>query len=239
MKKQLSVPIIGRMHSAYVEKFGIPRQPNLVNSMSYIEMLAPYDDVNAFVGLTEFSHIWLLWQFHQNKRDSQSDNFQPLIRPPRLGGNQKIGVFASRSMYRPAAIGLSVVQFVELRREQQQTRVYVKGADLLDGTPIIDIKPYLNYADCVVQAISGYAQQQPPSLPVSWSVAAQQQRQQLLQQIDPTLLMELEAVLAQNPKPAYQQDANKIYGLRYAALNVKFKIEAQQVLIVALECSGK
>lgn len=237
MNKQLSVPIIGVMHSAFKQKFGIPRQPNLVNTVSYIVMQAPYDDLNAFNGLQQFSHIWLLWQFHQNKRSSQQDNFQALIRPPRLGGNRKIGIFASRSMYRPAPIGLSVVSFIEVRREQNQTRVYVRGADLLDGTPIIDIKPYINYADALPEAESGYAQVEPPLLSVQWSMQAEAQKQQLLhrQLIDSELLAEIEAVLAQNPKPAYQHDAKKIYGLQYANFNLKFAISDQQLSIQAIE----
>ena len=237
MNKQLTVPIIGVMHSAFKQKFGIPRQPNLVNTVSYIVMQAPYDNLHAFTGIEQFSHIWLLWQFHENKRSNQQDNFQALIRPPRLGGNQKIGVFASRSMYRPADIGLSVVSLIAVRREQNQTRVYVRGADLLDGTPIIDIKPYLNYADALPDAQSGFAQVQPPVLDVQWSMTAQEQKQSLLRQdkIDQQTLTEIEAVLAQNPKPAYQQDAEKIYGLQFATFNLKFIIAEQQLLIHAIE----
>ncbi|KAA8735104.1 tRNA (N6-threonylcarbamoyladenosine(37)-N6)-methyltransferase TrmO [Acinetobacter qingfengensis] len=237
MNKELNVPIIGVMHSPFKEKFGIPRQPNLVNSISYIEMFAPYDDLNAFVGLEQFSHIWLIWQFHENKRTNQKDNFQPLIRPPRLGGNKKMGVFASRSMYRPSTMGLSVVKFLSVQRENKYTRVYVSGADLLHGTPIIDIKPYLAYVEAIPEAISGYAQHQPEILMVSWSDSAQSELTKLLQEhaINAETLQTLEAILAQNPKPAYQQKEEKVYGLSYANFNIKFHIAMDKVIILSLQ----
>lgn len=240
MNSDISIPIIGYMQSPFIEKFGIPRQPNLVNSVSYIVMNTPYDDLDGFKGLEQFSHLWLLWQFHDNKRKNNSNDFQPLIRPPRLGGNQKIGVFASRSMYRPASIGLSVVQFLCVKRESNQTRVYVQGADLLNGTPIIDIKPYLAYADAIPEAMSGYAQQAPEMLQIIWQQQAQQDRQLLLSQhkVEQQLLTHLEQILALNPKPAYQQDQNKVYGLRYANLNVKFQISNDNVNILSLHYVG-
>ncbi|WP_151721754.1 tRNA (N6-threonylcarbamoyladenosine(37)-N6)-methyltransferase TrmO, partial [Acinetobacter ursingii] len=110
----VNLPIIGSMHSPYREKFGIPRQPNLVQVESYIEMYEPYNDPLAFEGIEEFSHLWLIWQFHDNKHQQEFEKFRPQVRPPRLGGNKKIGVFATRSMYRPAPIGLSVVQFTSI-----------------------------------------------------------------------------------------------------------------------------
>ncbi|TXJ06710.1 MAG: tRNA (N6-threonylcarbamoyladenosine(37)-N6)-methyltransferase TrmO [Acinetobacter sp.] len=236
MNDDIVVPVIGVMRSAYRGKFGIPRQPNLVSSMAYVVMQAPYDDLNAFVGLEQFSHIWLLWQFHENKRRNFSEDFQPLIRPPRLGGNQKIGVFASRSMYRPAPIGLSVVQFVEIKRVGQETRVYVKGADLLDGTPILDIKPYLAYVDAIFDAKSGYAQIAPERYAVCWSQEAEQHRDKLLIKnvISLSVLEEIEQVLALNPKPAYQQNQDKVYGLHYADVNVRFKVLQQTIEIVGI-----
>ena len=236
MNNQIILPIIGYMHSHYVEKFGIPRQPNLVNSISYIVMQAPYDDILAFTGIAQFSHLWLLWQFHDNKRINRDKQFQPLIRPPRLGGNQKVGVFASRSMYRPAPIGLSVVEFVEVKRVDKEIRVYIKGADLLNGTPIIDIKPYLAYADALPDAKSGYAQQSPQHLQVFWSSQAIDQKQALIEQqsVTPDIIDDLEKILAQNPTPAYQQDESRIYGLSYAHLNVKFQISTDKVMICEL-----
>ncbi len=159
------MPIIGHMHSPYREKFGIPRQPNLVQVESYIEMAEPYNDILAFEGIEDFSHLWLLWQFHENKNQdnalNQMSKFRPQVRPPRLGGNQKIGVFATRSMYRPSPIGLSVVRFLRVEKQGKAVRVYVMGSDLLHGTPIFDIKPYIQYSDAIENSISGYAQQEP------------------------------------------------------------------------------
>lgn len=240
MNDQISIPIIGYMCSPFVEKFGIPRQSNLVNTKSYIKLIAPYDDINAFQGIEQFSHLWLLWQFHANdvkKNDNAANKaktFQPMIRPPRLGGNQKIGVFASRSMYRPSQIGLSVVQFLEVKKVENELRLYVQGADILSGTPIVDIKPYLAYADAIPDAMSGYAPDAPQILEVIWSDDALLQKQKLLNEKVCTeqILQELEQVLAQNPKPAYQKDPERVYGLSFANLNVKFQISEQSVKIV-------
>lgn len=240
MNDQISMPIIGYMCSPFVEKFGIPRQSNLVNTTSYIKLIAPYDDINAFQGIEQFSHLWLLWQFHANDV-KKSDNvvnkagiFQPMIRPPRLGGNQKIGVFASRSMYRPSQIGLSVVQLLEIKKVKNELRLYIQGADILDGTPIVDIKPYLAYADAIPDALSGYAPDAPQILQVVWSEEASIQKQKLLNENICTeqIFQELEQVLAQNPKPAYHDDTQRVYGLSFANLNVKFQISEQSVKIV-------
>ncbi len=168
MMTELTLPIIGYMHSSYKEKFGIPRQPNLVQVESYIEMSAPYNDVLAFEGIEAFSHLWLVWQFHDNKNPEKTQ-FRPQVRPPRLGGNKKIGVFATRSMYRPSPIGLSVVRLKCVKKEGKSVRVYVTGSDLLDGTPIVDIKPYIHYSDAVIDAESGYAQDEPKRKSVIWS----------------------------------------------------------------------
>lgn len=233
MTHEIILPIIGYMKSSYREKFGIPRQPNLVNSISYIVIQPPYDDIKAFEGIEQFSHIWLLWQFHDNKRKNNAKDFQPLIRPPRLGGNHKIGVFASRSMYRPSPIGLSVVKYVEVKRIGQELRLYVQGADLLNGTPIVDIKPYLAYSDSIADAQSGYAQQAPKALNIQWSDVAQQQKQQLhaMHLLNDQLQYELEAVLALDPTPAYQQDESRVYGLSFADLNIRFQV-AQNVVVI-------
>ncbi|WP_299152457.1 tRNA (N6-threonylcarbamoyladenosine(37)-N6)-methyltransferase TrmO, partial [uncultured Acinetobacter sp.] len=172
----LKMPIIGYMRSPYKEKFGIPRQPNLVQVESYIEMTGPYNDLLAFEGIDAFSHLWLVWQFHANK-NQQHNQFRPQVRPPRLGGNKKIGVFATRSMYRPAALGLSVVKLKDVQKVGKDVRVYVTGSDLLDGTPIIDIKPYIQYSDALVDAQSGYAQEEPARKIVIWSDKAEQPKQ--------------------------------------------------------------
>ncbi|WP_160241170.1 tRNA (N6-threonylcarbamoyladenosine(37)-N6)-methyltransferase TrmO [Acinetobacter indicus] len=228
----LTLPIIGIMKSPYKEKFGIPRQPNLVQVESYIDMLEPYNDLLAFEGIEAFSHLWLLWQFHDNKNQQQT-KFRAQVRPPRLGGNQKIGVFATRSMYRPAPIGLSVVKLKEVRKVGKSIRVYVNGSDLLDGTPIVDIKPYIQYSDSVIDAQSGYAQDEPSRKPVIWSKDAEQQKKLLLEKgkISAQLLEELEAVLSLDPRPAYQDDENRVYGMKFADLDVKFKVTLADIVV--------
>lgn len=233
---ELTIPVIGIMKSPYKEKFGIPRQPNLVEVGSYIEMQAPYNDLLAFEGIEEFSHLWLLWQFHDNKNQENS-KFRPQVRPPRLGGNQKIGVFATRSMYRPSSIGLSVVKLKEVKKVGKTVRVYVTGSDLLDGTPIVDIKPYIHYSDAVTEAQSGYAQEEPQRKTVIWSDEAEQQKQQLLEngKISVQTIQELEQVLSLDPRPAYQEDPERIYGIRFADFNIKFIVNETSVLIVEIE----
>ena len=234
---ELTLPIIGYMHSPYKEKFGIPRQPNLVQVESYIEMTGPYNDLLAFEGIEEFSHLWLVWQFHDNK-NQLSQQFRPQVRPPRLGGNKKIGVFATRSMYRPAPIGLSVVKLNRVKKVGKNVRVYVTGSDLLDGTPIIDIKPYIQYSDAVIDAQSGYAQDEPSRKSVMWSEDTEQQKKLLLEKgkISAQLLEELEAVLSLDPRPAYQDDENRVYGMRFADFNIKFSVNETSVMIVEIEC---
>ena len=233
---EISLPIIGYMHSPYQEKFGIPRQPNLVQVESYIEMSEPYNDLLAFDGIEEFSHLWLVWQFHDNKNQQLNKGFRPQVRPPRLGGNQKIGVFATRSMYRPSPLGLSVVQLKKVEKVGSSVRVYVMGSDLLDQTPIVDIKPYIQYSDSVPEARSGYAQYEPVRKMVIWSRQAQQKQENLLQSAQLTLqeIDELQQVLSLDPRPAYQNDEQRIYGIKFANLDVKFTVNTLQVEIVDL-----
>jgi len=224
------------MKSPYKEKFGIPRQPNLVEVESYIEMQGPYNDLLAFEGIEEFSHLWLLWQFHDNKNQENS-KFRPQVRPPRLGGNQKIGVFATRSMYRPSPIGLSVVKLKEVKKVGKTVRVYVTGSDLLDGTPIVDIKPYIHYSDAVMEAQSGYAQEEPVRKYVVWSEQAELEREQLVQTkgLSEQVIRELAEVLSLDPRPAYQEDPERIYGMHFADFNIKFIVNETSVLIVEIE----
>lgn len=231
----LNLPIIGYMHSPYQEKFGIPRQPNLVQVESYIEMTGEYNTLLAFEGIEAFSHLWLVWQFHDNK-NQDIQKFRPQVRPPRLGGNAKIGVFATRSMYRPAPIGLSVVQLKKVEKVGQSVRVYVQGSDLLNGTPIVDIKPYIQYSDAVVDAQSGYAQDEPRRKVVLWLQVAEQQKIHLLhtKKIDVQQLQELEQVLALDPRPAYQEDAMRVYKMRFANVDVAFTVKAEAVHICEL-----
>ena len=186
-------PIIGYHHAPLSQKFGAPRQPNLVALTSVIEMIAPYNTPAAFIGLADFSHIWISWQFHHNylnkekqirkdeppNNDSQlnkaNSSFRAQVRPPRLGGNQKIGVFASRSMYRPSALGLSVVKLEAIEIVEGRVLLIISGADMIDGTPIIDIKPYVAYSDAVPDAKSGFAPSAPALLTVTITEPAYEQ----------------------------------------------------------------
>lgn len=230
MNNFINLPIIAYIHSPYREKFGIPRQPNLVQVQSRIKMQAPYNNLSAFDGITHFSHLWLIWQFHENKNQP---HFRPQVRPPRLGGNQKIGVFASRSMYRPAPIGLSVVKFLAIEQDSHgDVWLTIEGADLVDGTPILDIKPYLHYADSLPDAESGYAHQQPPIKPVYWQDPNLKASLIHTQHVLERHLNELEQILALDPRPAYQHDDKRIYAMKFANMDVKFKIDADAVYIV-------
>lgn len=235
------MPIIGYMHSPYQEKFGIPRQPNLVQVESYIELSEPYNDLSAFEGIEDFSHLWLLWQFHDNKNTDNSLNqmskFRPQVRPPRLGGNQKIGVFATRSMYRPSPIGLSVVRFLRVEKCAKSVRMYVMGSDLLNKTPILDIKPYIHYSDAVMDSVSGYAQDEPIRKCVLWSELAQSIKQKLIQEnhTQPKIFDELEQVLSLDPRPAYHDDASRIYKMKFSTFDVSFNVDDEKIKILKLE----
>ncbi|QJQ96776.1 MULTISPECIES: tRNA (N6-threonylcarbamoyladenosine(37)-N6)-methyltransferase TrmO [Halomonadaceae] len=210
---------IGHIESDYPDKFGIPRQPGLAPaSRARLVLHAPYDDPLAVRGLDAFSHLWLTFLFHRSP-----ERWTPLVRPPRLGGNAKVGVFASRSTHRPNRLGLSLV---ELERVDCQSGVslWLRGHDLLDGTPVLDIKPYLPWAESQPNARAGFAPEAPPRHPVSFSQAAEAT---LVSRADSGSLRELiEQVLAQDPRPAYRQgEESRIYGVRLRDVDVRFRAE--------------
>jgi len=246
----ISVPIIGYHRSPLSQKFGIPRQPNLVEVPSYIEMLAPYNTPDAFVGIEEFSHLWLTWHTHHNRAQT---NFKPQVRPPRLGGNTKLGVFATRSTYRPSQLGLSVVQLVGVEHTDKGVIVQIAGADMVDGTPIVDIKPYVAYSDALVDAISGFAPDKPSIKTVKISESAQEQFAQLIElatdknslsnqqsrlsSLFTTADIEIIAqLIAQDPRPAYrQQDTDSVFVMRYKQWDISFAMDESEVIwIVAV-----
>jgi tRNA (adenine37-N6)-methyltransferase len=251
---QISVPIIGYVHTPFVEKFGVPRQPNLVDVEGVIEFVPPFDQAAAFEGLAGFSHVWLIWQFHQNSdlkacsaiddvaelAESQSaeraKSFRAQIRPPRLGGNQKMGVFASRSMYRPAPLGLSVVRLDRIEVVGGCVRLHIIGPDLVDGTPLIDLKPYIGYSDSIVDAVSGFAADAPASHPVDWTAEALLQKQQLILSgvLSHHQVKLIEQLLALDPRPAYQEEMLRDYGMSYDRVNVRFGVKSGVVWIKAL-----
>lgn len=227
----ITFPIIGYHHSPLTQKFGIPRQPNLVQVSSHIEFVPPYDNVAAFEGIENYSHLWIIWQFHHNRPQA---NFHPQVRPPRFGGNAKMGVFATRSMYRPSPLGLSVVRLERLEVINHKVRLYIIGADMADGTPIFDIKPYLAFSDSIADAIS--QQIDTPSMrKTAIDTKAKQVfdgliRQGLLEDADVQII---QGLIAQDPRPAYRQDeVGTIFALRYDGVDVDFLMDETGVLTI-------
>ena len=225
---------IGRIHSCFTEKFGIPRQAGLVpEARAILEILPPYQRDEAFRGLERFSHIWILFVFHQCQRAQ----WRPTVRPPRLGGNRRIGVFASRSGYRPNPIGQSAVELTALETTATSLRLHLKGVDFLDGTPVLDIKPYLAYADSVPGACSGYAQDPPGThRTVCFSDQAAAMFNRLEGPSYPQLRRLIIEVLSQDPRPAYLDgDASRDFGMRLWDINIRFRIDGETILVTALE----
>ena len=213
---------IAIIHTPYKQKFAIPRQPGLAKQVQgRIEFLPDFADPNCLRGIEQFSHLWLIFQFHQTAEQGWS----PLVRPPRLGGNKKLGVFATRSSFRPNNMGLSVVEFVGVEHQQGKLTLVVSGMDLLDGTPIFDIKPYVPYADSLPHASGGFAQSQPSLMPVNFSTNALAQLIRW-QKVYPLLQSTIVDVLAQDPRPAYHDnsDQNKVYGMSLYELNIQWQV---------------
>lgn len=225
----ISIHPIGTIRTPYKEKFAIPRQPGLAKSaIGEISFSKEFNNPNYLRGIEQFSHVWLLFHFHQTADKGHS----PLVRPPRLGGNQKQGVFATRSTFRPNSIGMSVVEFAEVKYENKQLVLAVRGVDLLDGTPILDIKPYVPYADSQPQALGGMAQHEPELLPVIFSEQAKEQLD-LLTSRYPSLKSLISEVLSQDPRPAYHQNSHsdKSYGMTLYDLNIQWHVINQQNVV--------
>lgn len=215
---------IAHIRSDFSEKFGIPRQSGLVEELrASIVFESPYRDPSALRGIDGFSHLWLIWEF------SQSRGWSPTVRPPRLGGNKRLGVFATRSPFRPNPIGLSCVRLLEVRQDRELGPVLVvAGADLMDGTPIYDIKPYLPYADCKPGAAGGFA-----SVPKEASLTVDCP-EALLAAVPEDKRPALLAVLAQDPRPQYQDDRSRVYGMSFAGLEVRFRVEGERLTVVEI-----
>jgi tRNA-Thr(GGU) m(6)t(6)A37 methyltransferase TsaA len=229
----INIQPIGKISTPYKEKFAIPRQPGLAKSAEgIITFVEECNDPNYLRGIEQFSHLWLLFHFHQTADKGHS----PLVRPPRLGGNQKLGVFATRSTFRPNSIGMSVVEFVAVGYENKTLNLTVKGIDLLDGTPILDIKPYVPYADNIPQASGGMAQHSPELMTVTFSQQATEQLHNLEQRY-PALGPLIREILSQDPRPAYHQDAHpdKTYGMTLYDLNIQWQVINQQNMVQTIE----
>lgn len=229
----INIHPIGTIRTPYKEKFAIPRQPGLAKSaIGEIRFCKEFNDPNYLRGIEQFSHIWLLFHFHQTAEKGHS----PLVRPPRLGGNQKQGVFATRSTFRPNAMGMSVVEFADVSYQNKQLTLSVKGIDLLDGTPILDIKPYIPYADSVPDASGGMAQHTPKLMAVNFSEQANQQLKEIASNY-PRLSSLIVEVLSQDPRPAYHQDSHpdKTYGMTLYDLNIQWQVIERQNVVQSIQ----
>lgn len=227
---------IGTIHSPYKEKFAVPRQPGLVaDGGGELHLLPPYNQPDIVRGLEGFSHIWLLFIFHQ----TMEGGWRPMVRPPRLGGNARIGVFATRSTFRPNPIGMSLVELKGIRCQKESIILELGSLDLVDGTPIIDIKPYLPFAEALPEARAGYAQHAPAAdMPVYFTLEIHQQLAQLEIRY-PHLSRFIQQVLAQDPRPAYRkgEETGKTYAVSLLDFNVRWRITGQGFEVFAIEAS--
>ncbi|MBQ7326916.1 MAG: tRNA (N6-threonylcarbamoyladenosine(37)-N6)-methyltransferase TrmO [Clostridia bacterium] len=219
--------IIARIHNDFKEKFGIPRQSGLSGGLESRIVFEPeYRNPEALRGIEGYSHLWLIWEFSEAKRETWS----PTVRPPRLGGNKRVGVFATRSPYRPNPIGLSSVKLERIEQTRDEgTVLIVRGADLLDGTPIYDIKPYLAYSDSHPDAIGGFAD------PVRNYALKVDFCKELLSKVHISKQKALIEILEQDPRPSYQNDPQREYGMRFADYEIFFKVDGDRLTVVRVE----
>ena len=217
---------IAYMHSDFPEKFGIPRQAGIVRELESLVVFEPeYRDPEALRGIEGFSHLWLIWQFSA----AVTERFSPTVRPPRLGGNVRMGVFATRSPFRPNSLGLSCVELKAVEtRPGLGTVLVVRGADLMDGTPIFDVKPYIPYADCRPEARGGFAPDAGATLRVEIPP-------ELLEKIPTDKREALRGVLANDPRPRYQHDAARIYAMDFASLTLRFSVDGDSLHVREIE----
>lgn len=219
----VTIQVIARMKSDFPSKFGIPRQSGLVDALRSTIIFEPeFRNADALRGLEDYSHLWIIWQFSKAVRTDWS----PTVRPPRLGGNTRMGVFATRSPFRPNSLGLSSVKILGLEETAEYgTVIHVGGADLMDGTPIFDIKPYIPYSDCHTDAIGGFTQTADDFI-LQVIIA-----DDLLKKIPQSKRDALIGVLSHDPRPSYQQDPQREYGLSFAGLNVRFTVRDNQLTV--------
>ncbi|ALB61745.1 COG1720: Uncharacterized conserved protein [Cronobacter condimenti 1330] len=225
---------IGVIRSPYKEKFAVPRQPGLVNSArGELHLLPPYNQPDAVRGLEGFSHIWVLFIFHQ----TIEGGWRPTVRPPRLGGNTRMGVFATRSTFRPNPVGMSLLELQGIRTEKDRVILTLGGLDLVDGTPVVDIKPYLPFAEALPDARAGYAQQAPDTaVPVYFTEAVARDLPRLEKHY-PQLEQFICEVLSQDPRPAYrkEEETGKHYAVWLHDFNVRWHVTPQGFEVYALE----
>ena len=219
----VKIQVIARMKSDFATKFGIPRQSGLVEELRSTIVFEPeFRNADALRGMEGFSHLWLIWQFSEAVRNGWS----PTVRPPRLGGNTRMGVFATRSPFRPNNLGLSCVRFLGLEETKEfGTVIHVGGADLMDGTPIFDIKPYIPYADCKPEALGGFTGGTAGDLlevdfPSPLLMKLPQPKQQAVI-----------GILAHDPRPSYQKDGKRVYGVTFAGFDIRFTVEERRLTV--------
>ena len=219
---------IARIRTDFPEKFGIPRQSGVVAELKGKIVFEPgFRNPDILKGLEEFSHLWIIWEFSENLDEEGNARWSPTVRPPRLGGNERKGVFATRSPFRPNPIGLSVVKIERITEEDGNGPViYVLGADMVDNTPIYDIKPYIPYADSIPDAKGGFTDStEYKTLDVKWETA---------NEIPDEIKVSLTKILSNDPRPHYQNDPDRIYGMSYAGYEVKFKVDGNTVFVLGI-----
>ena len=224
--QEIIISPIARIRSDFPTKFGIPRQSGLVQELRATVVFEPeYRNPDALRGLEDFSHLWLIWQFSEAVRSGWS----PTVRPPRLGGNTRLGVFATRSPFRPNNLGLSCVRFLGLEQTKEfGTVIHVAGADLMDGTPIFDVKPYIPYADCYPEATGGFTDTAGDFLlEVDFP-------SHLLAQVPQAKQEALMGVLSHDPRPSYQKDPTRTYGLTFGGVNVRFFVRENRLTVLEI-----
>ena len=242
MTDSVTLNVIATVDSPYKEKFAIPRQPGIVSAaQGQLRLKGSANNIELVRGLAQFSHIWLLFVFH----GTQAQGWKPLVRPPRLGGNKKLGVLATRSTFRPNPIGMSVVKLDRIEHQltahkESQVVLHISELDLLDGTPIVDIKPYVPYADIIEDAHGGYAHQQPSNdIHIIFTDASAAVIEENLTSY-PTLRLLIEQVLSQDPRPAYKQQStdDKIYGMTLHEFNIQWQFDGGDIIkVLSVEVS--
>lgn len=223
----LQMEPIGVVETCYAEKFGVPRQPGLVpQAWGRVIFDAAFRGEDFLRGIEDFSHLWLIFQFHQ----APAKKGRGTVRPPRLGGNERKGVFATRAPYRPNGIGLSVVELVKVDRSHPDGPVLeVRGVDLVNGTPILDVKPYVKFCDSVEDARSGFVTGEPERISVVWECECS---------LDPERVGLIESTIALDPRPAYQEDSSRIYGCSIDACEVRWRVDGGRAIIVELSAAS-
>ena len=224
----VNIQVIARMHSDFATKFGIPRQSGLVEELRSTIVFEPeFRNPDALRGIEEFSHLWIIWQFSEAVRQGWS----PTVRPPRLGGNTRMGVFATRSPFRPNNLGLSSVKLLGVEHTAEYgTVLHVGGADLMDGTPIFDIKPYIPYGDCHPEATGGFTDRAGEFL------LSVEFPEELLKKLPEEKQDAAKAVLSHDPRPSYQRKPDRIYGLTFAGYDIRFKVNEDTLTVVEVNC---